>query len=200
MLLSLFLLKLYKKLKAGDAKHGFVFGGFGRGGIIIKDGPNLDFPSKKERKKMEKSVRKVSKTAGNIIEGCNNVLDSKENLEETLNPMSRLINTCKSMTIFEALCTLKKGDHIKVMRSVYSHHGIYIGHGDVIEYNDGIAQETTLQDFADGDKIILVDELRSYKKKEIVQRAKSRLGESDYNILYNNCENFATWCRCGGKV
>lgn len=172
---------------------------FGGGKIIYKDGINLDFPTKKERKKVEMKVREVSETAGNLLEGYNNVLDSKENFEEALNPISRLKNTIASMTVSEALCTLKKGDHIKVMRSVYSHHGIYIGKGKVIHYDDFIVCMSTLEDFANGDDILFVDEPSPYKRSEIVKRAKSRLGESEYNLVWNNCENFATWCRCGGE-
>ncbi|XP_078574888.1 phospholipase A and acyltransferase 2-like [Branchiostoma floridae x Branchiostoma japonicum] len=32
---------------------------------------------------------------------------------------------------------------------------------------------------------------------EVVQRARSRLGETGYNVLWNNCEHFATGCRYG---
>lgn len=31
----------------------------------------------------------------------------------------------------------------------------------------------------------------------VIQRAKSRLGESEYSLLFNNCEHFATWCKTG---
>jgi hypothetical protein len=31
----------------------------------------------------------------------------------------------------------------------------------------------------------------------VVQRAESRLGQSNYNLLFNNCEHFATWCKTG---
>jgi hypothetical protein len=31
----------------------------------------------------------------------------------------------------------------------------------------------------------------------VVSRAKSRLGEQKYNLLFNNCEHFATWCKTG---
>ena len=33
----------------------------------------------------------------------------------------------------------------------------------------------------------------------IVDRAKSRLGEKGYNILFDNCEHFTTYCRNGVK-
>lgn len=166
-------------------------------GPLIEEGPKL--PSKRQRRKVEKVVREVSETAGDITEGCNNIIDTGENLAEAIHPIARLINCIRAMSVSEALGILEEGDHIKVMRSAYSHHGIYIGKRKVIEYNDGIVQESTLIDFANGDNILLVNEPTEYSKEEIVQRAKSRLGEFEYNLLYNNCENFATWCRCGGK-
>ena len=157
-------------------------------------------PSKNERKKTEMDVRDVSETAGDVLEFFNDITDSAENLEEGITPISRLKRALEGMTVEEAKATLKKGDHIKVMRTVYSHHGIYIGYGKVIGYNDRVVQKSSLESFADGDSIIYVDESSRYTKNEIVQRAKSRLGESDYNLIWNNCENFATWCRCGGKL
>lgn len=33
--------------------------------------------------------------------------------------------------------------------------------------------------------------------KETVRRAKSRLGETGYSLLFNNCEHFAMWCKTG---
>ena len=30
-----------------------------------------------------------------------------------------------------------------------------------------------------------------------LRRAMGRLGEADYNLLFNNCEHFATWCKTG---
>ena len=36
-----------------------------------------------------------------------------------------------------------------------------------------------------------------YTPEETVARAKSRLGETSYSILTNNCEHFAFWCKTG---
>lgn len=36
-----------------------------------------------------------------------------------------------------------------------------------------------------------------YSPEETVERAKSRLGEKDYNLALNNCEYFAIWCKTG---
>ena len=36
-----------------------------------------------------------------------------------------------------------------------------------------------------------------YSPEETVQRARSKLGESEYNLFLNNCEHFAIWCKTG---
>ena len=38
-----------------------------------------------------------------------------------------------------------------------------------------------------------------YSAKETVERAKSRIGETQYNLALNNCEHFALWCKTGLK-
>ena len=40
-------------------------------------------------------------------------------------------------------------------------------------------------------------EYRLYSPEETVKRAKSRLGETKYNLLFGNCEHFAIWCKTG---
>jgi hypothetical protein len=37
----------------------------------------------------------------------------------------------------------------------------------------------------------------SYSPQEIVERARSRIGENSYHILRNNCEHFCNWCISG---
>lgn len=36
-----------------------------------------------------------------------------------------------------------------------------------------------------------------YSPEETVQRAKSQLGRGKFNLLVNNCEHFAIWCKTG---
>lgn len=36
-----------------------------------------------------------------------------------------------------------------------------------------------------------------YSPEETVERAESQLGEGDYNLVFNNCEHFAVWCKTG---
>ena len=43
------------------------------------------------------------------------------------------------------------------------------------------------------------NELTLYSPEETVRRAESQLGEGDYNLVFNNCEHFALWCKTGVK-
>lgn len=36
-----------------------------------------------------------------------------------------------------------------------------------------------------------------YTPEETVRRAESKLGEHEYDLLFNNCEHFAVWCKTG---
>jgi len=36
-----------------------------------------------------------------------------------------------------------------------------------------------------------------FSPKETIERAKSRLGEREYSLPFNNCEHFAIWCKTG---
>jgi hypothetical protein len=36
-----------------------------------------------------------------------------------------------------------------------------------------------------------------FSAEETIRRARSRLGEKSYNLLTNNCEHFAIWCKTG---
>ncbi|KAK3717081.1 hypothetical protein QZH41_009450, partial [Actinostola sp. cb2023] len=45
------------------------------------------------------------------------------------------------------------------------------------------------------------EELERFDVDEVIRRAtKCRKGESWYNVLDNNCEDFVTWCKCGLNV
>ena len=41
------------------------------------------------------------------------------------------------------------------------------------------------------------DILHIYSPEETVARAKSLIGEDQYNLITNNCEHFAIWCKTG---
>ena len=103
---------------------------------------------------------------------------------------------------------LSIGSHIKVSRGFYTHHGIYCGDDTVIHYSGmsnggskGGITETSLEEFL-GDApscqiVHYADSDIKYSRSEVIQRAYSRIGEDDYNLIFNNCEGFACWCITG---
>ena len=103
---------------------------------------------------------------------------------------------------------MKRGDHIKANRLVYTHHGVYIGDGWVIHYaGEGWAQlddvktprvqRDRLSTFRGDSKATVVQHPNPAPPDTVVKRAKSRLGEEDYDLIWNNCEHFATACVTG---
>lgn len=94
------------------------------------------------------------------------------------------------------------GAHIVTGRDGYMHHGIYAGHGQVIHYGgfDASARRrpvevVPLRRFAAGRGVSVRNEPDArYAGAQVVERAKSRLGEDRYQLLTNNCEHFCTWC------
>lgn len=94
---------------------------------------------------------------------------------------------------------LTASDHIKVVRLGYTHHGIYIGNDKVIHFKQNKIQVATLEKFQLGSPYIKIASAKLYTDTEIIQRARKRVGEQDYNLFLNNCEHFVTWCRSGGR-
>ena len=100
---------------------------------------------------------------------------------------------------------MARGDQIYTIREfiniqgVYEHHGIDCGDGYVIHYrkkNETISR-TSMDTFTQGKKVYVKLYQTCYIPDVVVQRAESRLGEQKYNLLFNNCEHFATWCKIG---
>jgi hypothetical protein len=101
---------------------------------------------------------------------------------------------------------MARGDQIYVMRpllsveGVYEHHGIDCGDGTVIHYHkgdDAVVTRTTMEGFARGTSVYTKQQPLAFIPDIVVQRAESRLGERQYNLLTNNCEHFANWCKTG---
>lgn len=100
---------------------------------------------------------------------------------------------------------MARGDQIYVYREflnlqgVYEHHGIDCGDGTVIHYRkpSETVERTSLATFSKGNKVYVKNYTTHFIPDVVVQRAKSRLGEKKYNLLSNNCEHLATWCKTG---
>ena len=103
--------------------------------------------------------------------------------------------------------TLQAGDVIFIDRLLYRHYGVYAGKGRVIHYIGELGhfggsigiRETSLEEFANGKEFTVVKfkGTNQYSGQETVRRARSRIGEESYNLLFNNCEHFALWCKTG---
>ena len=106
------------------------------------------------------------------------------------------------------------GDIIYTDRGLYKHYGVYVGGGQVIhfagpkghEINASMADiiKTSIPEFLKGGKLFIQPDrtknpLPAY---EIIQRAESAVGKckGEYNLVINNCEHFANWCRYGKPV
>lgn len=121
---------------------------------------------------------------------------------------------------------LEEGDMIEFPRGAYSHWAVYIGCGQVVHLagneDDGLKNNITSGNFFTvsgvrfNKALVKIDDFfqvadRSKAKKNngkdrklspsdketIKERALSKLGEIGYNILWKNCEHFASWCRYG---
>ncbi|MEL6580688.1 MAG: lecithin retinol acyltransferase family protein [Cyanobacteria bacterium J06621_12] len=102
---------------------------------------------------------------------------------------------------------MAKGDCIYVYRNfgqlkgVYKHYGIDVGDGTVIHYRkpSEVIEQTSYATFSQSNPTYVAEYSKGfgYIPDVVVARAKSRLGEKDYNLLSNNCEHFACWCKTG---
>jgi hypothetical protein len=94
------------------------------------------------------------------------------------------------------------GAHLVTPRRGYTHHGIYVGGGKVVQYGGlswglrrGPVEEVSLSQFSQGRPVWLrVMGAHWFDRHEVVRRARLRLGEDRYSVLTNNCEHFCEWC------
>jgi hypothetical protein len=94
------------------------------------------------------------------------------------------------------------GAHIVTPRRWYTHHGIYVGAGRVVQYGGlswglrrGTVEEVPLSQFAQGHQVwVRLMGSSWFDPHEVARRARMRLGEDLYSVLTNNCEHFCEWC------
>jgi hypothetical protein len=97
---------------------------------------------------------------------------------------------------------LAAADHLQVPRQhgLFNHHGIDLGDGTVAHYLEGREiLRSPKEDFSRGLAMSTVDYPPGScsPARVTVRRAMGRLGEQNYNLLFNNCEHFAHWCKTG---
>jgi hypothetical protein len=104
---------------------------------------------------------------------------------------------------------LRRGDHIRAGWPGSPHHdGIYLGNGYVIHLvgttgegkADAHVQMGTLAGFAVGRPVTVRHYASKQDPEAVVARAMSRLGEGNYNLIFNNCQHFARWCVTGDHL
>ena len=92
--------------------------------------------------------------------------------------------------------------HLQVPRQhgLFLHHGIDLGDGSVAHYLEGREiLRSPLEEFSRGEPVCEVPYPAASCSPVGVtlRRAMGRLGEQNYNLLFNNCEHFAHWCKTG---
>ncbi len=101
---------------------------------------------------------------------------------------------------------MARGDQVYSIREflniqgVYEHHGIDCGDGTVIHYSkvgEATVTRSSLAEFTFGKPLYMKHYTVCYIPDVVVRRAESRLGEQQYNLMLNNCEHFAMWCKVG---
>jgi hypothetical protein len=100
---------------------------------------------------------------------------------------------------------LEPGSHLVTARAGYTHHGIYVGDGMVVQYGGlargvrgGSVEEIPLHEFAGRRRFwVKSGQKPRFDGPEIVRRARSRVGEDRYDLLTNNCEHVCEWALHG---
>ncbi len=90
------------------------------------------------------------------------------------------------------------GSHLITSRTGYNHHGLFTENGQVVHLtSDNIIEEIPLETFTEGRSYRIKKYHSQFSRREIINRARSRLGRENYSLLWNNCEHFVTWCIYG---
>ena len=100
---------------------------------------------------------------------------------------------------------LPLGGWLVTPRRGYTHHGIYVGDGQVVHYaglsrnwRRGPVQVVSLSEFSSGRGVWMKwTPTARYVGGLAAQRALSRVGEDRYRVMTNNCEHFCAWCLDG---
>ncbi|MFN0012207.1 MAG: lecithin retinol acyltransferase family protein [Phycisphaerales bacterium] len=97
---------------------------------------------------------------------------------------------------------LLPGQHIKVSRFFYSHHGIFMGFHQgspvVAELakppDGGVVRLVWLETFARGAQLEVVEHADGVALDQVVRNVVQARGWRKYDLFDWNCEHFANWC------
>lgn len=179
-----------------------AFEGISNANKDFREGVRQDFVE--IRREIISDWKKEVPVVGNTIEKVDRAITTYKNVKEHLpNPtpgpfspdlqLRKILKEAKKMKDVTSKDSIKRAQHLKVIRFGYSHHALSISEYEVIHYQDGEVKIDSIEGFAKGAAIHVVDTPRFYKKDEVLARAYSKLGERNYNLLFNNCEHFVRW-------
>lgn len=92
---------------------------------------------------------------------------------------------------------MAKADHIHVCFGSFVHHGIDCGDGTAIYYDGEKVIQTSIPVFCNSNHYLVKRYGRFDADDVVINRAKSCIGEAKYDLIFSNCEHFATWCKTG---
>jgi hypothetical protein len=136
-----------------------------------------------------------------------------DEIEETKKSLKKNRDQCKAKFVKPGYLKPENGDLIEILRKefFYSHWGVYVGDGLIVHLSadkDGwaIVEQKKLVDVAKEHKCRVNNmESAAEKRKLLVKsfdtiKANVDIKKSQnnkYNVMKNNCEHFATYCRYG---
>ncbi|XP_041348599.1 phospholipase A and acyltransferase 1-like [Gigantopelta aegis] len=94
---------------------------------------------------------------------------------------------------------LEPGDLLVFYRTGYRHWAVYSYDDQVIHFtDDGWIREVDFEDVKENSQVAYECNYSPFSKEEIVKRARYLKGHRNsgrFNVVFNNCEHFAKWCR-----
>lgn len=97
---------------------------------------------------------------------------------------------------------LQPGDHLITRRIGFTHHGLYLGDGQVLQYLLRLGVVIVpLETFTKEHELFIREHPNArYSREQAIKRGMMRLGEDHYNLFTRNCEHFVNWCIEGEEV
>lgn len=96
------------------------------------------------------------------------------------------------------LSTLIPGQHVRVSRGLYFHHGIYLGDGRFAELSKpsagGRLRVVTAARFLGNGSPEVVTHEDGLPLNHVLANVRRAPAQRPYNLFDWNCEHFATWC------
>ena len=170
--------------------------------ITRKEREEMKEQTRKHQEKFSDFIWSKSYSLGRLVDKMHDHTNANsENMQKIEDTINNHINANFSILseFFIGNKTPLVGDHIYVQRIGYTHHGIYIDSHLVIHFlKDGVTIDS-LSEFCKNKKIRIMsdnDSPANITSEGIVDRAyNALLNDDSYNLLTNNCEHFARWCR-----